>query len=278
VPFFPQTAHHCGPAALAAVLSYSGVDTDPSALAGMVYIPGRKGTLAVEMAAATRRLGRMPYLPDGTLAALAAEVRDGRPVVVLLNLGAAMLPRWHYAVVVGYDGSRERMILRSGGTRRKTMAVSRFMRAWRGGGGWALLSLVPGEVPVTARPAAFARQAAVLEKAGMAAEAEAAYRGGMARWPGEAVFHLGLGNVLSATERFGAAEREFRLFLRRKPGSAAGLNNLAHVVSLQGRHEEAIAIIGDAALAAAGTGLEDAVASTREEIVGRHRAGEAARP
>ena len=54
-PFFPQEQHQCGPAALATVLVWSGVHTSPEALTDEVYLPGREGSLQIEMVAATRR-------------------------------------------------------------------------------------------------------------------------------------------------------------------------------------------------------------------------------
>ena len=60
VPFFPQTIHECGPAALATVLNYSAATTTPDGLALEVYIPERQGSLQIEMLAATRRNGRLP--------------------------------------------------------------------------------------------------------------------------------------------------------------------------------------------------------------------------
>ena len=38
VPFFPQTDHHCGPAALATILVFNGVDTDPRLPTGRVEV------------------------------------------------------------------------------------------------------------------------------------------------------------------------------------------------------------------------------------------------
>ena len=61
-PFYPQTQYQCGPAALATVLQYYGVDTTPDELSGQVYIPERKGSLQIEMIAAARQQGMLPYL------------------------------------------------------------------------------------------------------------------------------------------------------------------------------------------------------------------------
>ncbi|MEE4360755.1 MAG: hypothetical protein V2I63_04445, partial [Pseudomonadales bacterium] len=89
VPFYPQVAYQCGPAALATVLVHSGVDTTAEALVDQVWLPGRRGSLQIELVAATRRQGRLPYVLGGDLEELAAELRQGRPVLVLQNLGSS---------------------------------------------------------------------------------------------------------------------------------------------------------------------------------------------
>ena len=133
VPFFPQSRYQCGPAALATVLVASGRPATPAELVDEVYLPARRGSLQLELQAATRQRGRIAYQIKPTLESLVAELTAGRPVLVLLNLGLGRWPIWHYAVVVGFDAERERFILRSGTTRRKEMRASRFAGAWRRG-------------------------------------------------------------------------------------------------------------------------------------------------
>ena len=95
VPFHPQTEYQCGPAALATVLGASGVATSPEALVPQVYLPGREGSLQMELVAATRRAGRIPYEverdPEGLLAeatriALEAAAPGGVPLGLLLGV------------------------------------------------------------------------------------------------------------------------------------------------------------------------------------------------
>jgi Peptidase_C39 like family len=62
VPFYPQEKYQCGPSALSMVFAYDGKAVSPDELAKMVYMPGREGTLQVEMLAATRRMGLLPYV------------------------------------------------------------------------------------------------------------------------------------------------------------------------------------------------------------------------
>ena len=53
-PFFPQARNECGPAALATVLGASLVAVTPEELEKRVYLPGRRGSLQIEMQAAPR--------------------------------------------------------------------------------------------------------------------------------------------------------------------------------------------------------------------------------
>ena len=68
-PFFPQTDYQCGPAALATVLQAQGIDIAPADLSPGVYLPGRKGSLQVEMVAAARRYRSLPYVLDASFTA-----------------------------------------------------------------------------------------------------------------------------------------------------------------------------------------------------------------
>ena len=69
-PFFPQSDYQCGPAALATVLAADGVDVTADQLVSEVYLPGRRGSLQVELIAATRAL--MAAFGPAMLPAIAA--------------------------------------------------------------------------------------------------------------------------------------------------------------------------------------------------------------
>ena len=103
VPFFAQKEYECGTAALAMVMAAAGVDVTPQALVEQVYLPARKGSLQVEMLAATRRRGLLAYSLQPALKDLLQEVAAGHPVLVFQNVSLPIYPVWHYAVVIGYD-------------------------------------------------------------------------------------------------------------------------------------------------------------------------------
>ena len=77
VPFFAQSEFQCGPAALAGVLGAAGVATDPATLSPQVYLPAREGSLQLELVAATRRAGRLPYVLAGEPRAPARATAGG---------------------------------------------------------------------------------------------------------------------------------------------------------------------------------------------------------
>jgi len=243
VPFFAQERYHCGPAALATVLVFSGVATSPDALAPRVYLPGRRGSLQTELIAAARQLERVPYVIDPRLEAIAAEVRAGRPVLVLQNLGLRSIPRWHYAVVVGVDHTAREVILRSGTRARAAVRERRFLASWNRADGWALVTLRPGELPAHPDPMRLTASAAALESVGRLGAARATYRAIADRWPGETTAWIGLGNAeyrLGARE---AAEIAYRRALALDSRRAPVLNNLAQVMADRGCGDEALALL-----------------------------------
>lgn len=239
VPFFPQEAYQCGPAALATVLNWSGVAVTPEALTPQVYLPERKGTLALELIAAARRHGRVPYVLRPELEALLAEVAAGHPVLVLQNLGLDWLPRWHYAVVVGFDLGRGEIVLRSGRLARRVTQLSVFERTWRRGDYWAMVALPPERLPRTAEELPYLKAVAALERVGRHAEAAQAYSAALARWPDSLPARFGLGNMRYALGDLTGAEAAFRRLLQDHPDYAPAWNNLAQVLADQGRFGEA---------------------------------------
>jgi tetratricopeptide (TPR) repeat protein len=240
VPFYPQEDYQCGPAALATTLVHAGVAVTPEELVPQVYLPARKGSLQAEMLAASRRQGLMAYQLAPRLEDLLREVADGKPVIVLQNLGFGFAPVWHYAVVVGYDLTDEEIILRSGTTRRLTMEVSSFERSWARSQHWAMLTLPPGRLPATVDEGRYLGAAAALERVAPAA-ARRAYAAALERWPDDLTARLGLGNASYAQRDLAGAEAAYREATRRHPAAADAWNNLAQALLELGRRDEALA-------------------------------------
>ena len=243
VPFFPQVEYQCGPAALATALAHAGVPVKPDDLTDQVYIPARKGSIAVEMAAAPRRYGMVSYLLEPQLADVLREVVAGVPVVVLQNYGRWPFKQWHYAVIVGYDSRSGNLVLRSGETRELTEHIAIFEYTWKDGGRWAMVTVPPGRVPATADRSRFFDAIVAVERAGQQRAAADAYEGFLARWPDDLGASIGLANARHALGELDLAEAALRRALEQHPDSVVALNNLAQTLSDQGRGEEALALI-----------------------------------
>ena len=267
VPFFAQTPYHCGPAALATVLAHLGLPANPDHLAQAVFLPTRQGSLQTEMLAGARHAGALGFRLAPELPSLLREVAAGHPVIVLQNLGLAIAPRWHYAVVVGYDLPARQVILRSGVTRREPMPLATFEHTWARAGHWAIAVLPPGRLPLTVAEAAAVEAALGFERVAPPARARLAYASVLQRWPGNPVAGMGLGNAALAGGDLQAAQTAFEA-VARQHDSAAAWNNLAQV-RLRLRSLGAAQVAAERAVATSRQGdgrWADAARSTLNEV------------
>ena len=265
-PFFPQREYQCGPAALATALGAAGVAVTPDELVDEVYLPGRRGTVQPEMAAAARARGRLPYELAQSLDAVLAEVAAGRPVLVLQKLGVGPWPAWHYAVVVGYDLAADRIVLRSGPEQRAVESRRLFDTTWSRAGRWALVLLEPGETPVSPDLGRYMQGAAAFEAVGRPDDARRAYLAAARQWPDAALPQLGLANLAAARGDWAAAESGFRHAVQLEPGNVSALNNHAEALLHIGCPASARREIERARLAAGSGPLAAAVAATERAI------------
>ncbi len=239
VLFYPQDEYQCGPAALAMALAWSGLDVQPAQLTEKVYTASLQGSLQPAMIAGARRSGRLAYVISGT-DALIREVAAGHPVIVLQNLGLSWVPRWHYAVAIGYDLPADAIVLHSGLDARERTAMGVFQNTWARAENWGLLVLPPGDLPATARENDMVEAALGLEKARQPAAAAKSYQAALSRWPQSLPAIMGLGNSYYALGDLKNSEHAFRRATETHPENGAAFNNLAHVLLGLGRREEAL--------------------------------------
>ena len=238
VPFFPQTDYFCGPAALATILVASGIPVTPEELVPQVYLPGRQGSLQVEVLAAARAHGVLATEIPGNFSALLSELEAGNPVLVLQNLGLNFAPSWHYAVVVGYEADRQSFLLRSGDERLMRLESQVFERTWQRASHWAMVVTQPTHLPVSASKTSVSKALLGLERSRPNA-ALLGYQAAVMRWPEDPDFQVGLGNVAYRLGDLERSRRSFEQVLMREPGHVPARNNMANVLLKEGRLIEA---------------------------------------
>jgi len=240
VPFVPQEDNFCGPSALAMVLNAEGAQLSLDTLIQEVYLPGREGSLQVEMLAAVRRHGFVAYPLAPKFADVLREIAAGTPVVTLENYGFSWYPKWHYSVMIGYDLDEFEVIRRSGEKARRVVPMGIFEKVWKPGGYWAMVAMPPDRLPVTANEIDYATAVAALEQAGQTKNAAIAYDAMLKRWPDSLAAQIGRGNTAYAAHDFATAEAAFRRAATDHPDSAAAFNNLAQVLADQNRLDDAL--------------------------------------
>ncbi|MCC5793442.1 MAG: PA2778 family cysteine peptidase [Chromatiales bacterium] len=264
VPFFPQSAYQCGPAALATVLVHSGANSDPETLVDQVWIPGRRGSLQLELLAATRRAGRIPWVLPEDPAAIWQELGAGNPVLVLQDLGIGPFRRWHYAVVVDYDPDGDRVILRSGTRKAQRERLSLFQRSWSRGGNWGVVVHRPGELPASAEPAGYVRTLTGAGEVMPAAALAPAWAAAAERWPEDFLVLFGAANAALERGDLAPAEYWYRRLLALGEEPALVHNNLANLLLARNCPAEALRHAHAAADALVpGTPWREAVERTR---------------
>ncbi len=233
-PFYAQQRYQCGPASLAMVLGQRGIAVSPDELVSKVYLPQREGSVAPEMVATARSYGMLVYQLPPSLDALLREVAAGNPVLVLQNLGLSWLPKWHYAVVVGYDLGAQQVILRSGVTERHRTSLGLFDRTWRRGQRWGITLLTPGALPASGSSVAYLKAAYGLEQTQQHEAALIAYRSAAKRWPQRELAWMAQANLAYRLERFDEAVETLHAALEYHPRSAPLWNNLAYALAASG--------------------------------------------
>lgn len=245
VPFFPQQAHYCGPAALAMALSWSGLPVTQEEIAEQTYTPGREGTLRSAVLGAARRNGRLAVQID-TLDGILREVAAGHPVIVFQNLAFSWFPQWHFAVVIGYDLAAGEVVLHSGEDPRRVTPIATFARTWDRGEQWAVVVLPPDQLPAGGDVIDVLEAGAGLERADHPDAAALAYANVLTRWPDSLAAYMGLGNVRYSQRDFAAAAAAFTAAIDRHPDQPAPWNNLAYALAGQGRIDDAVTAAGEA--------------------------------
>lgn len=225
VGFVDQSDRYCGPAVLAMALRWGGQDISIEESAALVYSPFSEGSFQSDMISASRRRGMMAVTIHN-LSDLLTEVAADHPVIVFENLSFSWAPRWHYALIVGYDLSKQEIIMHSGHDAFFRWDIEKFERSWQLGEYWGLVVLPAGELAISASELAHVTAAVGLENVKKYDEAEISYLKILKKWPASLVAMIGLANVYYQKGNRAEAVHWLHEALRLYPESQIAQHNL----------------------------------------------------
>ncbi|SMF26951.1 cysteine peptidase family C39 domain-containing protein [Pseudobacteriovorax antillogorgiicola] len=138
VPFVAQESDYCGPATVAMVAQYFGKSVSQEELAPLMITPSRKGALTIDMYSVSRRLG-LNFTRASGLGEITDNLKSENPAIVLLEVGPFFWKKWHYAVVVGVNESRELIYVHSGQDAYDELSYKEFEDLWQRSDRWSLI-------------------------------------------------------------------------------------------------------------------------------------------
>jgi ABC-type bacteriocin/lantibiotic exporter with double-glycine peptidase domain len=141
VPFFPQEKYECGPAALASVLNYNGVNSTPEEIAAAIFSRTAKGTLNFDLALYAMGKGLEAEIYAGSMDAIVRSIEKRIPLIVLVDYGFWVYQQNHFMVVVGYNENG--LIVNSGRENLKFIPSGEFLKIWEKTKYWTLSVRAP---------------------------------------------------------------------------------------------------------------------------------------
>jgi len=139
VPRVERTVDWCGPAALAAVVTYHGEQTSAKEIAQEIYLSGFRGSLNLDLLVFARRHGYLVWAEEGTPERVQEAIARDRPVICMVRRKDLLASRNHMVVVTGFDRKRGVWFIDAGGGREEVANVAEFNAEWAGCARWMLV-------------------------------------------------------------------------------------------------------------------------------------------
>ena len=129
MPFFPQDDYQCGPAALAAVLTYRGTATTPDMIAAEIFSGSARGTLDMDIVFYAEQKGLKVKRYTGSPGDVKRNIDRGNPLLVLTDDGFWVYEKGHYMVIIGYNDRG--FIVNSGKDQELFISEAEFLPIWK---------------------------------------------------------------------------------------------------------------------------------------------------
>jgi hypothetical protein len=143
VPFIADDSSHCGPSALAAVLSYYGRPTTKEEVAADVQRLDLRGALGPDLVLWARNQGFEALFKDSSPEEVVKSIDALRPVILLLDEGFGPVRKGHFVVAVGY--SPEGLVVNSGEIQQQLLSWSSVLTSWLKLGNFAIFVSPPAK-------------------------------------------------------------------------------------------------------------------------------------
>lgn len=235
VPMQTWDIKSCGAGVLSAVLQHYG-DATTMQEWDAALPKTRGGVMSIDLVLAARQKGFDARLVTGDSSIVEAELRDMRPVILMLQVVQAPgsgYDFFHYVVLDGFDPAANLYRVQFGDGKARWARLDRLESAWEKTR-YATLLIRPADPNLAAL-----RAAVQLEEEGKYALAADAYREITRNDAASTLAWTNLGNTEMQLGRRAAAEDAFRKALALDPDSADALNNLAWLLFEEQRFEEA---------------------------------------
>jgi hypothetical protein len=143
VPFYPDETNLCGPASIAAVMTFLGRPTEVTEATEAVQRSNLRGSLAPDLTIWARSKGFKARFWAAKPEELLRLIDHQNPVILQINSGLMGLPvkTGHFVVAVGYGP--EGLVANSGVIQQEIIPWSDFLTRWHSFGNIAILVELP---------------------------------------------------------------------------------------------------------------------------------------
>lgn len=132
VPYIRQKPYWCGPASLAMVLNYWGLNISQDEIATEIYRPDDKLTYISDMVKYPRSLGFYAKAITGSIDILKNYIIADIPLIVLQKFSITN-PYGHYRVVIGFDDNEHILYVLDPAIGKQTISYDEFIELWKPG-------------------------------------------------------------------------------------------------------------------------------------------------
>lgn len=140
-----QGTHECGPAALATVLKFYGMQVTLEEVREAVYSEKLKGTLTIDMLLYAKSLGLHARHYAGSIEDIKARLLEGKPLILFTMRTFGRMRLGHYIVVLGFNDADGTVIASMGRGRLEALTIDKLQRLWARGG-FSTLLIEAGDV------------------------------------------------------------------------------------------------------------------------------------